>query len=130
MNIDPNGLPLPGRELDAWIAIEIMGWHRAGSELIEWHDSQGHFMGYVLTFEPSTTHAFFQVMEADSDALYMTHDYGTKLLVKRWDTSKRIPDCGIGHWSCQSVWVSWADYPSREAAYAHAVCCCAWKAAQ
>ena len=69
MNLNDQGLPLPGRELDEWIAEHIFGrdplkarhgLHENGDLEYYWGYPQGH----DIAPHYSTTHAFFQVMEA------------------------------------------------------------------
>lgn len=134
MKTDSNGLPLPGRDLDLEIArilgIEIVQYHRDATETPYILDS--HSMGpwlcgenYTVPWTPSTTAAFFQVMEAaDLEEVGITESEGF-VSVTLWDTS--FP---CGHWPKYEVMVRVSDYPSRLEAYAHAVCACAWKAAQ
>lgn len=140
MKLNDQGLPLPGRDLDEAIA-KLLGY-----EVVEYHADATSFP-YVrsndvsdsrlctekqsTSWAVSTTHAFFQVMEAmelsDRDGDYLTitecweaHDgekqgWRVKVLLRQHY-----------HFISTGVWLD--DYPDREHAWAHAVCACTWKA--
>lgn len=143
MKTNDQGLPLPGRELDLDIA-RILGY-----EVVHRHyDATTPVYVYTgpdtpclvdtvtdrrIEWTPSITHAFFQVMEAHFPnwhrATWQIRD------TREWDTSRQewrqIVEVMLsvnGPWFIASVWLT--DYPDREHAYAHAVCCCVWKARQ
>jgi len=80
---------------------------------------------------PSTTHAFFQVMEVDSDWRWRFTEHTRCLFAYLFrDEQHQVafeiyPD----EPTSKPIWalVNWADYPSREEAYAHAVCLCGFQ---
>ena len=118
MNLNNAGLPQPGRELDAWVCEHILGWH--ADHKGQWYNRHGAMRDLLKV---STTHAFFQVMEAVGGEWCiqeMRVNVGLRIDVQ-WDNT---------HDHAWSVVVKAEDYPSREAAYAHAVCCCCWKTRQ
>jgi hypothetical protein len=143
MKLDTNGLPQPGRELDAWIAEHVpeLGYkwriHPAnGKRLLlapglreHWKLASGKeklHPGWRLEVQGfSTTHAFFQVMEAKKEWRFEFVEWAEHLTVMlRGATTMFAKD-----WPCMGrVHVAWADYPDREHAYAHAVCAVTWMA--
>jgi hypothetical protein len=125
VELNDAGLPLAGRELDAWIAEHVMGWtdircHAAlddyvGKPLGIIEDGIYDDDGLVIAAY-STTSAFFKVMEArpwrwtfreKTDGLYVRLDWFACF----WELN-----------------LPWTNYLNREAAYAHAVCCCVYLA--
>ena len=133
MNLDANDLPLPGRELDRWIAENVFhrdplnarhGLHDDGDIEYYW----GYPVGHAIAPAYSTTYALFQVMEAMEGEWESTERLSwlrvrlfspresTDWDWERKDTRKRL----IGEAN-----VALCDYRDREHAYAHAVCCCA-----
>lgn len=126
--MDDAGLPLPGRELDAWI------WENVFHNIVLRNDD-GEIIGFVdILATPeageiypevpfSTTSAFFQVIEA-MGRYWKFEEFENAFLASfqlhqengwKW-ISVSLPPIG--------------NYPDREHAYAHAVCCCAWKTEQ
>jgi hypothetical protein len=108
MKLDTNGLPPPGRELDAWI------WRKLG--LSQYGDY-------------STSAAFFQVMEAMESYRFhfIEHRDGLTLLVRE----VRNDVMWERNWPVTRVdGVAFSDYPDREHACAHAVCAAMWMAMQ
>lgn len=118
--LDDHGLPLPGRELDRFIAINVLG-------LVPGKDWCEPCFDQLFCDRPlsrySTTHAFFQVME--------------QFKAKGWDIDFFWDDrhliahlhfCQLNgvEWEYATVRIPWRD--TIEETYAHAVCCCAWLA--
>ena len=132
MELNDHGLPKPGRELDLEVA-RILGYEVLPSPgptsiyvvceetyILE-EDGKLWLMVWDKQTEwtPSTTHAFFQVMEAMEELLWEFAETASTLeAVLLRQIQMPLAD----------VYVNWADYPDREHAYAHTVCCCAWKA--
>ena len=136
MNLNDAGLPLPGRDFDEWIAEHVLGWKRIHGVLIppwmirtiERRLGQIAVDGYDMCPtrcpvpdcpEVSTTHAFFQAKEAKKEWLWE--------FAERKETLEAVLLRGT-QMPLADIYVKWADYPDQEHAYAHAVCCCAWKA--
>ena len=162
MNLN-NGLPLPGRELDAtvWgiLGYEVTWWWSYQGHDGTWHRPEGPYSADTqteslpkwvqtdirsgrITGEPwynkhgrvnvvpavSTTHAFFQVMEG-----MRKHDRQFRHSLYANDNAVDILVWDKNFLETRKLWnveVEIADYPSREHAYAHAVCACAWKVGQ
>ena len=89
-----------------------------------WYQDKVDWNKWYIVPKVSTTHAFFQVveaMEAETYAEWEFYDWGKGLNVILF------PE-GTGGEGSHFVQLVFADYPDREHAYAHAVCACAWKA--
>ena len=135
LSLDSNGLPLPGRELDRWIAENVFhrdplnarhGLHDGGDIEYYW----GYPVGHAIAPAYSTTYALFQVMEAMGGDWRMDEvSEEGETTVKHLNVTRYIPAMRGGGWDLTAGVLVWmADYPDRLHAYAHAVCCCAWKA--
>ena len=129
-----DGLPLPGRELDAWIAEHVMGLVPCTNECHEredydlpmcWADPRIPDQGSDLE-SYSITSAFFQVMEANRGEWRFSHVEHNEGISMRLEIGMLLEE---GYWDLNDVLV--VDVPWRESieeTFAHAVCCCAWRA--
>ena len=130
MNLNDQGLPLPGRELDEWIAEHIFGrdplkarhgLHENGDLEYYWGYPQGH----DIAPHYSTTHAFFQVMEAKRDEWHFVIEMlDDSVVVWLYDAKEPLGTADLA--------MSEVDTYNKTIvnAVAHAVCSCAWKARQ
>jgi hypothetical protein len=116
-----NGLPLPGRELDAWIAEHCLGYTDVHETNIGWIGRYPTTHCLVPISAVSTTHAFFKVMEEARGSWDFYEWPDPDRLAVFWHRlgGIKLP---------VSTEVILSNYPSREHAYAHTVCCCTWKA--
>jgi hypothetical protein len=136
LQLNANGLPPPGRELDAWICVTILGWERQNfpncdnkfllvSPHWDWNEPcdnwEIHFDEWALVPEVSTTHAFFQVMEAMSERGYEWR-FTDNLSWLLTEMDRSYGDKG------ERVELPISHYPDRLHAYAHAVCAAAYLA--
>ena len=133
MNLNDQGLPLPGRELDLEMA-RILGY-----EIVDFHGDHKRYP-YVYTggggcylvskhgrirWTPSTTHAFFQVMEAKRDEWHFVIEMlDDSVVVWLYDAKEPLGTADLA--------MSEVDTYNKTIvnAVAHAVCSCAWKARQ
>ena len=127
--LNDSGLPRPGREMDRWIAENIFGRDpmNARHGLSPDGDIQyywGYPIGHAYALKYSSSHRFFQVMHKTGWWWTFTEYNDCLVVVARTDSRPPQED-----WSnIVRVQVDWAEHMRREAAYAHAVCACAWKA--
>jgi hypothetical protein len=142
MKLDTNGLPPPGRELDYFIVTRVLKqsppdtshadvftdyeWFQVGA--YHWErkspDDFEHPGMYPVRVWPeyySTTHAFFQVMEAMSERGYEWR-FTDNLSWLLTEMDRSYGDKG------ERVELPISHYPDRLHAYAHAVCAAAWMA--
>jgi hypothetical protein len=147
LRFDESGLPKPGRELDAWIWVNVLG-----NNLLPWEPGVDVECPYCLIpmyktdrrawcstcrewrYSPyqeySTTHAYHSVMDAMEGWLFefWEEDYGDE---GHRLTANMYQGPTPADFICTTVYeaeVSMADYPDRERTYAHAVCAVVWKA--
>jgi len=136
LKLNETGLPLPGRELDAWICEHILKWEWDRSTLQDLLIApDGHIAAAIFHEAPederfaalppllpvSTTHTYHQVMEAMTEWYWEFVENPSELWAFVTDGTGREEPIAYAK-------VLWIDYPNREAAYAYAVCACAYLA--
>ena len=143
MQTNDQGLPLPGKELDEWLWINVfkgkkIPWKPGLDADCPYCEQPFHVYNanrgwcgncrewrYSPYQEYSTTHAFFQVMEAKRDEWHFVIEMlDDSVVVWLYDAKEPLGTADLA--------MSEVDTYNKTIvnAVAHAVCSCAWKARQ